>query len=190
MGDNDTPVLVTLSGHPGSGTSTLRNRLTQQFDCDSVNGGDMFRQVADERGVALEQMAELAENDPTIDRELDEKISDLMTAHLRGERSSETRLLVVESRLSGQLSSRDALSIWLKAPLSVRTERTTGRDETATQLETRQENDRRRYQEMYGIDIENLSAYDLVIDTDVFSSRETSLIACRAIRAVMGETHS
>lgn len=184
----DTHDLVTISGHPGSGTSTLRKQLTAQFDCDCVNGGDMFRRVAKERGVPLEQMAGLAEDDPSIDRELDEKLSALMSEHLRGERASETTLLVVESRLSGRLSPRDALSIWLKAPLSIRTRRTTSRDETATQLETRQENDRQRYQELYDIDIENLSAYDLIIDTSVFSSQETSLIGQNAIRSFLNET--
>ena len=40
---------ITVSGHPGSGTSTLVKGLMSHFNWKSLNGGDVFRQEAARR---------------------------------------------------------------------------------------------------------------------------------------------
>ena len=46
-------VKVTVSGHPGSGTSTLVNGLMTRFGWTSLNGGDVFREEAKRRGIVI-----------------------------------------------------------------------------------------------------------------------------------------
>jgi cytidylate kinase len=52
-------VKITVSGHPGSGTSTLVSKLVQSYNWTSLNGGDVFRSEAKKRGMTLADYAEL-----------------------------------------------------------------------------------------------------------------------------------
>ena len=44
---------VTISGHPGSGTSTLVEGLSRHFSWTSINGGQIFRNEDYERKMTL-----------------------------------------------------------------------------------------------------------------------------------------
>jgi len=61
-------MLLTVSGPPGSGKSTNAAALAEQFGLEHVSGGDIFRELADERGYTPVEFNELAETDEQIDR--------------------------------------------------------------------------------------------------------------------------
>ena len=44
---------VSISGHPGSGTSTLVHKLSEHFGWKFMNGGDVFRNEAANRSLSL-----------------------------------------------------------------------------------------------------------------------------------------
>ena len=44
---------LTVSGPPGSGTSTLVGKLCEDRGWSSVNGGDIFREEASDRGLTV-----------------------------------------------------------------------------------------------------------------------------------------
>ena len=46
-------VRITISGHPGSGTSTLVAAICEARGWSSLNGGDIFRQEAKNRNFSL-----------------------------------------------------------------------------------------------------------------------------------------
>ena len=50
---------ITVSGHPGSGTSTLVQGLIERFGWTALNGGDVFRNEAARRGMSLQEFGEL-----------------------------------------------------------------------------------------------------------------------------------
>jgi cytidylate kinase len=52
---------LTVSGHPGSGTSTLVKALMNRFDWNSLNGGDVFREEAKRRGMSLADFGRLCQ---------------------------------------------------------------------------------------------------------------------------------
>ncbi|MFC7059449.1 (d)CMP kinase [Halovenus salina] len=173
-------MLITVSGQAGSGKSTLAAALADALDYEHVSGGDIFRDLAAERDLSPLKLNRLAEDDDQIDRDLDRRLR-------RTARESED--LVLESRLAGWMAGDHAdLKIWLDAPLDVRAERIADREdktvETAREeTEARTESESKRYQEYYGIDIRDLSIYDLVVDTarwspdGVLSLTETAIDA-------------
>jgi cytidylate kinase len=155
-------MLVTVSGPAGSGKSTLAASLAAHLDYDHVSGGDIFREIAAERDLTPLELNRLAEDDDQIDRDLDRRLRS--TARDRDD-------LVLESRLAGWMAGDYAdLRIWLDAPLSVRAERIAEREGKSTALareetQARAASEALRYEEYYGIDIEELGIYDLVLNT-------------------------
>jgi cytidylate kinase len=156
-------MLITISGPPGSGKSTAATALADAIDADHVSGGDLFREMAAERDLSLAAFNERAESDDgTIDRELDRRLLDT---------ARDADHLVLESRLAGWVAGDHAdLRIWLDAPIDVRAERIGEREgkpaeQAREETRTREASEASRYEEYYGIDIEDRSIYDLAINT-------------------------
>jgi len=171
-------MLVTVSGPPGSGTTTNAAAIAERFDFQHTSGGDIFRQLAEERGHTLAEFNELAETDPQIDRDLDRRLYEI---------AREQTDVVLESRLAGWLAGEQAtLRIWLDAPRSVRAARIADRESKTVQeareaTEEREASESRRYQEYYGIDINDLSIYDLVLNTARWEPETIEELLCTAI---------
>ena len=51
-------MLITLSGLPGSGTSTVARAVASRLALDHVDGGTVFRSMASERGLSLAEFAD------------------------------------------------------------------------------------------------------------------------------------
>jgi len=173
-------MLITVSGPAGSGKSTFAAALANALEVDHVSGGDIFREMADERDMSLVAFNELAEEDDQVDRDLDRRLREI---------ASENDDLVLESRLAGWMAGGHAdLRIWLDAPMDVRAERIADREdksvETAREETTaRAESEAKRYAEYYGIDIEELSIYDLVLNTSRWSPAAELEIVLAAVDA-------
>ncbi len=155
-------MLLTVSGPPGSGKSTAAAGLADALGHEHVSGGDVFRELAAERDLSIEEFNALAEEDDGIDRDLDRRLREL----------AETREdLVLESRLAGWMAAEHAdLKVWLSAPLDVRAERIADREDKPVERAreetvSRTESESGRYREYYDIDITDLSIYDLAVNT-------------------------
>lgn len=156
-------MLITLSGLPGSGTSTVARSVATRLGLDHLDGGTVFRTLASERGVTLAEFARIAEADDAIDRALDDRLV---------ERARDGDVLL-ESRLAGWLATRAALRalrIWIHCDEVERARRVGGRDghdadEALAHNQEREASERQRYQDFYDIDLQDLSIYDLVIDS-------------------------
>ena len=70
---------ITVSGHPGSGTSSLVKKLMEYYNWDSVNGGQIFRNEAKARNMSLAAFGKLCNEDESVDRELDEKLKQFIS---------------------------------------------------------------------------------------------------------------
>ena len=173
-------MLITISGPPGGGKTTVATAIADAFDLDHVSGGDIFRSLADERGYSLVEFNALAEEDDSIDRDLDRRLRE--TARDRED-------LVLESRLSGWMAGDYAdLRIWLDAPLDVRATRIADREgddpETARrETKTREDSEKRRYREYYAIEFEDRSIYDLAVNTARWSEDAVVDVVATAIEA-------
>ena len=171
-------MLITVSGPAGSGKSTLARSLADALDYQYVSGGDIFRELAEERGMTPLELNRAAEDDDQIDRDLDRRLRDI---------AAERDDLVLESRLAGWMAGDYAdVKLWLTAPLAVRADRIAQREnkpfeQARTETEERSESEAQRYAEYYDIDFGDLSIYDLAINTARWDPQGTLSIALHAV---------
>ena len=174
-------MLVTLSGLPGSGTSTLARLVAVELGLDHLDGGTVFRKVAAEQGVSLAAYAAMAEHDENIDRALDDRLTD---------RARQGDVLL-ESRLAGWLATRAelaALRVWIACDEVERARRVGGRDghEAGGALrhnQDRERSERARYLSYYDIDLTDLSIYDVVLDSTQLGPEDLVKAIVSAARA-------
>ncbi|WP_338739848.1 (d)CMP kinase [Haloplanus salilacus] len=171
-------MLLTVSGPAGSGKSTTAAGLAETLDLEHISGGDIFRNLADERGYTPVEFNELAEEDDRIDRDLDRRLYEI---------ARDRDGIVLESRLAGWLAGDTAdFRLWLDAPRDVRAARIADREgkrvERAREETGRRErSERKRYADYYGIDIDDLSFYDLVVNTARWTAADVLALLTNAV---------
>ena len=161
---------ITISGHPGSGTSTLVDSICKVKGWSSLNGGQIFREEAKNRGMTLAEFGDLCANDFSVDKSLDE----ILKSNMQNPEGPD----VMESRLSGwwaHLLNLDCFRIWLDVNEQVRALRVVNREgitleEALLNNRKRSEIDLARYQEMYGLNPEDSTPYTHVVDASNLDS--------------------
>lgn len=170
--------IITISGYPGSGTTTLASALAETKNTTYVNGGDIFRAMAKEKNMSVTEFGKYVNSHPEIDKQIDTQLRKVVTEFLgineandipnktgtTIEYDSDKERLILESRLAGWIAGNNAsLRFWIHAPITVRASRR--KNETIAQLQTRQEDEINRYKKWYNIDVTDHSIYDYTLNT-------------------------
>jgi cytidylate kinase len=171
-------LFITVSGPPGSGVTTLCEELADLLDCGYVSGGQIFRELADERGLTLTQLVAEAGESDEIDRALDRRLRTIAEQW-----GSANKAFVLAAWLAGWIAVKHAdLRIWLDAPDEVRAERTRDREEMVAEMQVREVIEADRYESYYDIDLSDQSIYDLSVNTARWSPAGTLEIVRKAVR--------
>ena len=175
----DSNLFITVSGPPGCGATTVSEGLSAALDCGYVSGGDIFRQLADDRGMSLSQLIAKTDETDEIDRALDRRLRTIAEKW-----GAANNPFVLESRLAGWLAGNRAdLRIWLDAPNEVRVDRTSHRDEMEAEMRVREVSEAGRYHSYYGIDVDDRSFYDLAVNTARWTPETTLEMILTAVEA-------
>ncbi len=174
---------LTISGLPGSGTTTVAKLLSKELSLELISAGAVFRQMAAEKKLPLEQFSEMAETNDDFDRVIDER---------QREEAMKSENAIVEGRLSGFIVPDADLKIWLKAPVEIRAKRITVRekityDEALHAMKSRERSEYKRYKQFYGLNLDDLSIYDLVIESSRWNEDDIVAMILWATEHVNGK---
>ena len=172
MNGGETLVKITISGHPGSGTSTLVKGICESKGWTSLNGGDIFRSEAKNRNLSLSEFEKICSEDESVDKSLDE----ILKQHVLQPDGYD----VLESRLCGWWAFNldvKCIRLWLHASEESRAERVVTREgitieEAISSNRKRTNVDRLRFNRMYGLNPEDSTPYTHVIDASGLTKEE------------------
>jgi len=173
---------LTISGPPGSGKTTVCNKLSEILSLKAVVFGRIFRDIAAEYGMTLSELGDVAERDPSIDEMIDSRILQMAV---------ENDHIILESRLAAyMLTNNDipAFRIYLDASPDVRVARIGIRDNETIEkalVDTieRELSEKKRYMMYYGIDLNDTSVYDLMVNTDDIDADQVVQVIIEALEA-------
>ena len=175
-------MLITISGLPGSGTTTVSRLVAEALGIERVPGGEVFRLMAAESDMTLAEFGVHAQGHPEIDLELDARL----------EARAREGDCVIESRLAGWLVTRADLAatrVWVDCEDQVRAARVAEREGTSLaealiDNAERSDLERARYKAVYDIDLDDRSTYDLVLDSSI---EPPDTLATAIIRSARGD---
>jgi len=183
VGVDDLDLVITISGLHGTGKTTVAEILAKRLRLRHVSAGQLFRQIAGERGLSLSDMSSRASEKDELDR-----LVDSCTKEEAGKGN-----VVIDGLLAGWIAGEDAdLRFYLSALDDVRIARIARRDkcsfEEARKVTLfRERLERRRFKRFYAIDIDDYSIYDLVLNTGLLSPRGNVRVLESFARAYMAE---
>jgi cytidylate kinase len=171
MKDKSRGLVVTVAGYHGSGRSSQAKKIAENFRLRYISTGILFRERAEELGVSLEEMNRVASEEPEFDNWLDE----------RTKIESRKGGVVIDANLSAWMAEDPDIRFFLTCSFEERVKRIVNREGQsmeAVEKETkaREELERRRYLDYYGVDLDDLSVYDLILNTELFSLESTARI--------------
>ncbi len=169
---------ITVSGLPGSGTTSLSRYLAQRHGFEMISAGEVFRLCAKEHNMDLAEFGHLAEQDPSYDKMIDQRQKEI---------AAQKDNIIVEGRLSGWMVENADLKIWLFAPIDCRLKRIVFRDqiadeETAKKITLEREHcEAGRYRAYYDIHIDDLSIYHIILNSEKWNVDDLGAIVDIAI---------
>ncbi len=168
---------IVISGPPGSGKTTQARLIAEHFGLKYFSAGRVFREIALRRGVGIDELSLIASRDPGIDMEVDRRTCE----------AAQKDNIVIDAHLGAWIvGDLVDIRIYVTAPFALRVLRIAARDNIPVERafrETlvRETSQRKRFMEFYGIDISDLSIFDIVINTKNIDARRAFEILKKTI---------
>lgn len=176
-------MIITISGIPGAGKSTHAKLIAKKFKLKHYSTGDFMRELAVRRNVSLIELSHMAENDESIDKELDDRQKEL------GENDDN---FIIDARIGWHFVLKS-----IKIFLTVSEEEGARRiyrekrhdepdninlEKTKQLVKERMKTEMKRYKKYYGINYLDKRHYDIVLETTNFSKADASKLLIEKIQ--------
>ncbi len=181
MASAPTPTILTVSGLIGSGKTSVCRELSALTGWRVVSAGTILRRMAEDRGLSVIELNEIAKTDPSIDKLIDDQLIALRDS---------PEPLIVDSRLAWHFIPK-SYKVHLVVDTSIAADRVFNAQRSDESYSTpaaayaanaqRQNIENERFKQYYGIDCEDQSNYDLILDTSAIRPAE---LAAKMLEAV------
>ena len=165
-----------ITGHLGSGKSTICKLLKKEFNFEVISAGSLMRELATEKGVSVLDFQKSNSNLEHVDNYIDSSI----VAKNKG--ISDDKNVIFDSRMAWHFLPETFKIFIVVSPYeaALRTyltrdtkdEKYTCVEEAMNKLIERRVVENRRYKAIYEVNCEDLINYDVVIDTSFISPKE------------------
>ncbi len=170
-------MIITLTGLPGAGKSTIATLLSEKLNMPWYSMGDLRGKMAEEKGMTIDELNALGEHDASTDNDVDDYQKKL------GETEDN---FIVDGRLSWHFIPQ-SFKIFLDVDEEHAAERIFHASKEGLRpdedpyetpadvrkaIETRLASDQKRYHKYYSVNYLERSNYDLVIDTSTKTPEE------------------
>lgn len=178
-------MIITISGLPGSGKSSVAKMLAEKLHYKHYSMGDLQRELAKEHGLTIKEWGEFEKKDPKYDHMIDDKQTAL---------GKEKDNFVIDSWLAPKFIPH-AVKIFLKADIDVRVKRRLYHkrkeeqfkefEEAKKDMLEREKINTDRWLTFYSYDYHDEDNYDYIIDANQGSVQE---IVDTIVRKINKET--
>ena len=177
--------IITISGTPGSGKSTIAKDLVKKYNAKRVYAGAIWRQMAKERGMTLIELQKQMANNPEVDTEVDKK------ATREAYKLAEDHLVIVEGRVLYHFIP-ESIKLFIKVDIEEGAKRiwlswekeenkqkrneanVNSLEELIEKTKQRKASNIARYTKFYNIDHTDESQYDFVLDTTNINAEQAT----------------
>ncbi len=156
---------ISLAGDLGSGKSTVSKILIPRLGAEYYSTGAIVRSIAEQRGMTVVELNRYMEDHPEIDHEIDDGVARLAELD---------KPLIIDSRMAWHFT-KGTFKVYLSTDIETSAIRIMGANrkgehsaslaDTVADTRARRESEIKRYSEQYGVNIKDLSNYDLIVDT-------------------------
>lgn len=175
--------IITISGTPGSGKSTIAKALVEKYKAKRVYAGAIWRQMAKERGMTLMELQEKMSDNSEVDIEVDKRATE------ETYKLAKDCMVIAEGRVLYHFIPESiklfikvdieegAKRIWLSLQKEEnKTKRNEAKvsslEELIEKTKQRKASNIARYTKFYNIDHTDESQYDFVLDTTQIDAKQ------------------
>ncbi len=159
--------IITIAGDHASGQGTLSNNLQANLGYEIYRNGQYVRKLASEKGMSIVDFQIYLNEHPDLDREIEKSAADY---------ASTRDNLIIDAKL-GWYAIPNSFKVYLKVDIEIsakrafedasrkNTEPFKSIEEAKKKISYRHKEETNRWQEEYGVNRDDMSNYDLVVDT-------------------------
>lgn len=179
-------MIITISGNPGSGKSTIAKIMVEKLGLERVYVGGVMRELAKEKNMNISDFMQYAKTHPEIDQEADEK-----AATLARNLEKQGKDVVVEGRMQFHFLP-ESIKIYVKVNPDTGAERiwkeiqnkdahqsrnegeVTSLEDMKEKTKKREEEDALRLKKLYSVDFREERNYGHVVDSTNITALEAA----------------
>ncbi len=162
-------VIIAISGPHGAGKTTIAISIAEKFNLRYLSAGQIFRNLARERGMSIVEFTRYVSNHPEIDIMIDNFVK----------KEAAKGNIVLDSQLAYKMiENLKPIKILVTARKNDRIIRLMQREnisyeEAKLEIELRDASERKRFKQLYNVDLWNPKDFHIIINTSKLSKQES-----------------